>query len=348
VTTRMDTKLESIRSGRYKRSDFMIADAKDADMGSGIAGLGLVRSADGSSQRYRNRQEFLDSIVEIIDQDIVDIMLVSASNLDQLHKRGAFRGSAVKPAIRANDATDCWGGIRHGKYTAHPSYPYVTASIPRVMFGTGEAVKGAPVTGTDLGLYSLTFVNDLAIDVAAMDRFRAFRAEAAQYGFTYFFEVFNPNVKTGLNPQQVGEFVNDSILRCLAGVNEADRPLFLKIPFNGPAALEELAGFDSTLIVGILGGGAGTTRDTFELVHQGEKYGARIALFGRKINLAEKPTAMVALMREVANGTIAPDDAVKAYHDALRKADIRPLRSFEDDRLVTESVLMPAATTNAR
>lgn len=344
MMTRMDTKLENIRAGRYRRTDFMIADAKDADMGSGIAGLGTVRGPDGIVQRYRSRQEFLDSIVEIIEQDIVDIMLVSASNLDQLHRRGAFRDSAVKPAVRANDTSDCWGAIRHGKYAMHPSHPFATASIPRVMFGTAEPEKGSPVTGTDLGLYSLTFVNDLAIDIAAQQRFREFRAEAARYGFKYFFEVFNPNVDIGLSREQTGEFVNDCILRCLAGVSEPDRPLFLKMPFNGPKALEELASFDSSLIVGILGGGAGTTRDTFELLHQAEKFGGRLALFGRKINLAERPLALVSLMRQVADGTIAPEEAVKAYHGELQKAGIRPLRALEDDRSITEAVLKPAAT----
>src|SRR5580698_1152869 len=143
VTTRMDIKLDNIRAGRYRRPDFMIADAKDADMGSGIKGLGVVRGADGS-QRHRTRQEFLDCIVEIIEQDIVDIMLVSASNLDQLHKRGAFRRSAVKPAIRANDTTDCWGNIRHGTYAKQPSYPFATVSIPRVMFGAAEPGRDTP------------------------------------------------------------------------------------------------------------------------------------------------------------------------------------------------------------
>lgn len=342
--TRMETKLDNIRSGRYQRSDFMIADAKDADMGSGIAGLGTVRNPDGSPQRYRTRQEFLDTIVEIIDQDIVDIMLVSPSNLDQLHKRGAFRNSEIKAAIRANDTTDCWGAIRHGKYATHPSYPFATASIPRVMYGAAEPEKGAPVTGTDLGLYSLTFVNELAIDVAAQERFSTFRSEAGKYAFRYFFEVFNPNVDTGLTREQTGEFVNDCILRCLAGVNEPDRPLFLKMPFNGAKALEELAGFDSTLVVGILGGGAGTTRDTFELLHQGEKYGARLALFGRKINLAEWPLALVSLMRQVADGTVGPEEAVRAYHGDLQKAGIRPVRALEDDRVITEAVLKPAST----
>ena len=343
----MDLKLESIRGGRYKRSDFIIADAKDADMGSGIAGLGFVRSPDGSSKRYRTRQEFLDEIVKIIDQDVVDIMLVSASNLDLLHARGAFRAGTVKPAIRANDTTDCWGAVRHGIYAKHPSHPFRTASLSRVMHGTDRPALEAPVTGTDLGLYSVTFVNDLAVDVAAQERFSEFRAEASAIGFKYFFEVFNPNVETGLSREQTGEFVNDCILRCLAGVNQQDRPQFLKIPFNGPKAMEELASFDSTLVVGVLGGGAGTTRDTFELLHQAERHGARVALFGRKINLAEEPLALVALMRQVVDGALASEEAVKAYHGELQKAAIQPTRSLEEDRVITEAVLKPAATLKA-
>ncbi len=98
-----------------------------------------------------------------------------------------------------------------------------------------------------------------------------------------------------LAPELTPHFVNDAIVRCLAGLTEAERPRFLKIAYNGPRALEELASFDPSLVVGVLGGGAGTTRDCFELIHQAEKYGARVALFGRKINLAESPLDIVRL-----------------------------------------------------
>ena len=95
------------------------------------------------------------------------------------------------------------------------------------------------------------------------------------------------------------------------------------------------------MIVGVLGGGAGTTRDCFELLYQGEKYGARVALFGRKINLAEAPLAMVAMMREVVDGNLSPTDAVRAYHGELQKQGIRPQRMLEDDTAITEAVLKP-------
>jgi hypothetical protein len=331
---RLEAKLQNIRSGRYKPEDFIIADAKDGDMGSGLAATGFERSKDGSSKRPRTRAEFLEAIKAIIDQDIVDIMLVSVSNLDRLNAMGAFKGSAVKPAIRGNDTTDCWGGVRHGTYAKEPSYAFRTADLSRVK-------------GTDLALYSVTFLNDLQRDAAALEEFRRFRKDVAESNFKYFYEVFNPNVETGMSREEIGAFVNDSILRSLGGVGEDDRPEFLKIVYNGPKALEELASFDPQLVVGVLGGGAGTTRDTFELLHQAERYGARVALFGRKINLAEDPLALLTLMRQVASGTIAPEEAVKAYHGELQKQGITPARSLEEDRAITEQVLKPAATLKA-
>jgi len=96
-------------------------------------------------------------------------------------------------------------------------------------------------------------------------------------------------------------------------------------------------------VVGVLGGGAGTNRDAFELISQAERYGARVALFGRKINLAESPLDMVAMLRRVVTGDVKPLEAVKAYHGALQKKGIKSDRSLEDDSKVTEAVLKEAA-----
>lgn len=344
---RLDQKLENIRAGRYKPSDFIIADAKDSDMGSGVTGTGFLRNADGTQGRQRTRAEFLDAIEEIVRQDVVDIMLVSVANLDVLHARGAFADSAMKPAIRANEATDCWGSVRHGRYAHHASRPFRTAHLPQVMWGAEKPQLGQPVTGTDLGLYSVTFNNDLDADMTSLSAFADFRRDAAASGFKYFYEVFVPNVDCGLTREQIGEYMNDCILRSLAGVSKADRPQFLKIAYNGPKALEELAGYDPSLVVGILGGGAGTTRDTFELVAQTEKYGGRVALFGRKINLAEAPLALIALMRQVADGAVKPEDAVRAYHGELQKAGLVASRKLDDDRMISDPILKPAAELKA-
>ena len=339
---RLDEKLARIRAGRYTRQDFIIADAKDPDMGFGLPGAGPHRQADGSSARYRTREEFLDQVRAIVRQDLVDVMLLSASSLEKLAEEGLFGESHVTPAVRANDATDIWR-LRGARYHHVPSRPFRSASLPRVMHGTPvPPPPGAPVTGTDLGLYSVTFNNDTAADVASLEAFAEFRAEAAALGFRYFLEVFNPNIDAGIEAQAIGHYVNDCILRALAGVTKADRPQFLKIVYNGPKALEELATYDPSLVIGILGGGTGTTRDTFELLHQAERYGARVALFGRKINQAEAPLSLLTFMRQVTDGTLSPEEAVRAYHGELHKLGLKPLRTLEEDRVVTEEPLKKA------
>jgi hypothetical protein len=249
-----------------------------------------------------------------------------------------FKNSAVKPAIRANDTTDIWV-VRGAEYSKQPSRPFRSASLSRVMTGSLDPSPGTAVTGTDLGLYSITFNNDLEQDYTSLEHFSAFREDAARNNFKYFLEVFNPNVECRIDPALVPHYINDCIVRCLAGVTKADRPQFLKIAYNGPKALEELASFDPSITVGVLGGGAGTTRDCFELLSQAEKYGARVALFGRKINLAEDPLAMVSFMREVASGNIQPLEAVKAYHGSLQKSGLIAIRALATDSEITEKVL---------
>ena len=331
---RLDAKLSKIRAGQYQKGDFIIADAKDVDMANPITGMGPIRAADGSIIRYRTRSEFLDAITQIIRQDQVDIMLLSASNLEVLKEAGVFDGSAVKPAFRANDTTDIWSArfSAYGKLGA--SRPFRTASLRRV----------AEAGLTDLALYSMTFVNDIDVDLRSLEAFKTFRDEAAANGIQYFLEVFNPNIDCGIAPEHIGQFVNDNVARCLAGVLQQDRPQFLKYPYNGPDALTELASYDPSLVVGVLGGSAGTTRDAFELLYQAEKYGARIALFGRKINLAESQLDLVRFMRAVADGEIMPLEAVRAYHAALEQQGIPAIRRLEDDRVVTEATLKKAAS----
>ena len=96
-----------------------------------------------------------------------------------------------------------------------------------------------------------------------------------------------------IRPRIAGRFLNDVIVRTLAGVPRAGRPLFLKIPYHGPRAMEELAAYDPHLVLGILGGSAGTTYDAFFLLEEARRHGARAALFGRKINSSEHPLTFV-------------------------------------------------------
>ena len=193
----------------------------------------------------------------------------------------------------------------------------------------------------DLGLYSITFSNDLKRDLASLNEFHSFLNNISGKKLRYFLEVFNPQIDIGIDKENLPGYVNDCIVRSLAGLTKEDRPLFLKMPFNGPKAMEEICQYDpGNLIVGVLGGGIGTTRDTFELIRQSEKYGARIALFGRKILFAEVPKLIVTMMRAVVQGELSTMDAVKMYHSQISEMGITPKSSLENDLKITDPVLL--------
>jgi hypothetical protein len=347
----LDAKLAEVKANPRSRA-FILADAKDADMAFGVRAPGprgfLARRGARPAQfspevwsreefGYRNLPEFLDIIREVTQQGLVDIMLMSAYVTEQLAiKEGLFKNSHVTPAARANDTTDVWAA-RHGAYTREPSQPFRSARIDHIQCGEVECDRdgsgGYP--GANLGLYSITFVNELEQDREALLWYKEFREEAERKGFRHFLEIFDPNVDSGIAPEKLGEFINDNILRTLAGVPEAGRPDFLKIVYHGPKAMEELAQYDPNLVVGILGGSAGTTYDAFKLIHDAQKYGARVALFGRKINNAEHQLAFTEMLRLITDGKVSPEEAVRAYHGVLQGKGIKPHRALEDDLKLT-------------
>jgi hypothetical protein len=89
-----------------------------------------------------------------------------------------------------------------------------------------------------------------------------------------------------------------------------------------------------TVVVGILGGVTSTTYDAYKLIAEGKKYGARVALFGRRIKGAESPLTFVDVLRNVADGLVSPEEGVKVYRDALDKLGIVPARRLEDDMVL--------------
>ena len=248
----LDKKLADIKENPSSRA-FIIADAKDADMAFGVRAPGprSYLAARGAHPArfspevwnreefgYRNLPEFLDIIREITRQGAIDIMLMSAYVNEQLTiKEGLFRDSPVTPAARANDTTDVWA-VRHGSYTKEPVQPFRSATIDHIQCGKIECERDGEIPGANLGLYSVTFVNHLEHDRDTLLEFKNFREEAERKKFRYFLEVFDPNTSGGMAPAKMGEFINDHILRSLAGVTEAGRPLFLKIVYHGPRAME--------------------------------------------------------------------------------------------------------------
>ena len=339
ASKRLDEKIARMRAGSATRRDFIIADAKDADMAFGITAPGPGQCRPNRQREaeacWKSLEDYRRQIRAVITQDIVDIVLLSASNVEQLAIRERlFAGSPITPAARANDTSDIWV-VRGGKYPSLPSRAFRTATIEHMKYGRLQSDCSAPHTGADLGLYSITFTNNIDWDYKALEDFAAFRLEAETKGFRYFLEVFNPNVDPGMTAQVIPGFLNDHIVRTLAGVTSSGRPVFLKIPYNGPGPLEELVAYDPNLIVGILGGSSGTTLDAFQLIHDAQKYGARVALFGRKINLSEHPLVFIEFLRRIADGEIEPLDAVKAYHAVLGKLGVKPQRILKQDLQLT-------------
>ena len=354
MTKSLDQKLAEIKANTASRA-FIIADAKDADMAFGVRAPGprsyLSRRGERGARfspevwsreefGYRNLPEFLDIIREVTQQGLVDIMLMSAYVSELLTiKEGLFHNSHVTPAARANDTTDVWA-VRHGCYTREPAQPFRTATIDQIQCGKVECDRTSDdFPGANLGLYSVTFVNELEQDRETLLEFKAFREEAERKKFRYFLEVFDPNVGSGIAPDKLGEFINDNIIRSVAGVPQSGRPVFLKIVYHGPRAMEELAQYDPNLVVGILGGSAGTTYDAFRLIHDAQKYGAHVALFGRKINNAEHQLAFIEMLRLITDGRITPEEAVRAYHGILQSKGIKPKLTLEKDLELTDTAM---------
>ena len=80
MTRRLDRKLDAIHAGRYTPDDFIIADAKDADMAFGVA----------APWRGRTRAAYLDDMRALVAADALDILLTSASNGERVATDGSL------------------------------------------------------------------------------------------------------------------------------------------------------------------------------------------------------------------------------------------------------------------
>lgn len=341
-TKTLDVKLARIVADPNCR-EFILADAKDADMAFGLAAPGLRPSGTAGIGPYRSIHDYRDQIREIVRQGLIDVMLMSASTSECLAlDEQLFDDSTVTAAVRMNDTTDIWLAAGTGDYAGQPALPFSTATISQAQYGCTTVPSNVSRPKVDLGLFSLTFNDDAALDREMLLAYKEFRLAAEQAEFRHFLEVFYPNSlrqvsgrQTHGQPRDVARFLADHVVRALAGVPRSGRPIFLKIPYLGADVTEQLAAYDRSLVVGILGGSAGTTHDAFALVAEAKQHGARVALFGRKINAAEDQLTFVRLLRAVADDELFPEEAVKHYHDALARIGITAKRTLEEDLVRT-------------
>ena len=87
----LDKKLTNIKSLDNKRSNFIIADAKDADMAGGIRGPGFIRKSNGElTNKPDNFSSYVNKMDEMTKSKLIDVMLMSMSSAEILIKNKLF------------------------------------------------------------------------------------------------------------------------------------------------------------------------------------------------------------------------------------------------------------------
>jgi hypothetical protein len=86
MTKSLDTKIADILANPSGSKAFIVADAKDADMAFGVAAPGPRRAAKTNDYEsdWKTLEDFRAQIRDVVRQGIVDIMLLSASNVEIL------------------------------------------------------------------------------------------------------------------------------------------------------------------------------------------------------------------------------------------------------------------------
>src|SRR3954447_9684596 len=167
----LDIKIANIHADPHGAKDFILADAKDADMAAGLAAPGK----DARTGKVRSLAEYRDQMREITRQGLVDIMLMSCSTSEQLTiKERLFDNSTVTPPCRANDTTDIdlqSGGV----CPKDPSRPFRSATIEQIQSGHVDPSPYQRKLGAALGLYSITPNNDLDADYVTLTAYKEFR-----------------------------------------------------------------------------------------------------------------------------------------------------------------------------
>ena len=175
--------------------DFILADAKDADMAFGLAAPGRSPERHAGEGRFRTLAEYRQLMREIVAQEQVDIMLMTRQHERAAGDRGAAvrlqPGHAGRPRQRHDRHL---AGRRLRAATARSRRaPFRTATLDHIQCGQAECRPPERRRGADLGLYSVTFNNDVELDRRTLEAYRAFRIEAESKGFRHFLEVFDPN-----------------------------------------------------------------------------------------------------------------------------------------------------------
>ena len=96
-------KIQKIKNNKYRPKDFIIADAKDADMGGGRRAPGYLREKNGALTDIPDTYDsYLKKMDEMTKSEMVDVMLMSMTSAEKLVGNKIFDNSPVTPAVRLN------------------------------------------------------------------------------------------------------------------------------------------------------------------------------------------------------------------------------------------------------
>ena len=136
TATSLDAKLARILADRSCR-DFILADAKDADMAYGIAAPGRSPEHHAHEARFRSLDEYRELIRQNVRQGLVDIMLMSASTSAVLAIEERLFDDEPRDAGRA--------GQRHHRHLGGPGRrvpPRAVAAVPLDLDRPGDVRQG--------------------------------------------------------------------------------------------------------------------------------------------------------------------------------------------------------------
>ena len=138
-----------------------------------------------------------------------------------------------------------------GTYAAEPSRPFRTATIEQIQSGNSTDPSGSELRrGADLGLYSITPNNDLEFDYATLRRTRNSASRPSARASATSSRCSTPTPAATHARHDLGRFINDLIVRTLAGVPQRAGRCSSRSPTTGRRRWRSWSRYDPHLVAG--------------------------------------------------------------------------------------------------
>ena len=247
-------------------------------MAFGIGAPGRSPEAHPGEIRFRTLKEYRDIIREIVRQELVDIMLMSASTSEVLTigERHLRQQPGHAGRARANDTTDIHV-VRGGKYLASPPLDVSLGDarphpVRQDRMRPAGARHSAPISGSTAS----PSTTDSTTTSRRSKRSRSFGSKPSGRASGTSWKSSIRTVATRFDAKDAGSVHqrhrSHAVWRASpapAGRCSSRSSTTARRPWKSCTATIR------SLVIGILGGSAGTTYDAFKLLAEAKKYGAK-------------------------------------------------------------------------